>query len=59
MVFMWAQDEEDLPLPDYGPQAFEEIKNEAGFIATRGTMPEITDADKKSGVGRDSREVYS
>jgi hypothetical protein len=47
VVFMWAQDEEDLPLPDYGPQIFEEIKNESGFIATRGKMPVIIDADKK------------
>ncbi|MDY9927448.1 hypothetical protein [Methanosarcina sp.] len=47
IVFMWAQDEEDLPLPDYGPQIFEEIKNETGFIATRGTMPVITDSGEK------------
>ncbi|MCC4769869.1 hypothetical protein FXV91_06530 [Methanosarcina sp. DH2] len=47
IVFVWAQDEEDLPLPDYGPQIFEEIKNETGFIATRGTMPVITDAYEK------------
>ncbi|WP_292391496.1 hypothetical protein [Methanosarcina sp. UBA5] len=47
VVFMWAQDEGNLSLPDYGPQIFEEIKNESGFIATRGKMPVITDADKK------------
>ena len=47
VVFMWAWDEEDLPLPDYGPQIFEEIKNESGFIATRGVMPVITDASEK------------
>lgn len=47
VVFMWAQDEDDLPLPDYGPQIFEEIKNESGFIATRGTMPVITDSSEK------------
>jgi hypothetical protein len=47
VVFMWAQDEEDLPLPDYGPESFEKAKNETGFITTRGTMPIITDADKK------------
>ena len=34
VVFMWAQDEENLPLPDYGPQIFEEVKNESGFITT-------------------------
>ena len=47
VVFMWAQDEEDLPLPDYGPQVFEKIKNESEFIATRGAMPVITDASEK------------
>jgi hypothetical protein len=47
VVFMWSHIEEDLPLPDYGPQIFEEIKNEPGFIATRGTMPVITDASEK------------
>jgi len=47
VVFMWAWDEEDLPLPDYGPQIFEGIKNESGFIATRGAMPVITDASEK------------
>ena len=47
VVFMWAQDEEDLPLPDYGPQIFEEVETESGFIAFRGTMPVITDASEK------------
>jgi len=47
VIFMWAQDEEDLPLPDYGPQIFEEVKNEPGFIATRGTMPVVTDSSGK------------
>ncbi|WP_440946134.1 hypothetical protein ACSAZL_18990 [Methanosarcina sp. T3] len=47
VVFMWAWDEEDLPLPDYGPQIFEEVKYGPGFIATRGTMPVITDASEK------------
>jgi len=47
VVFMWAWDEEDLPLPDYGPQIFEEVENEPGFIATRGTMPVITDESEK------------
>jgi len=47
VIFMWAQDENDLPLPDYGPQIFEDIKNEPGFIATRGTMPVITDESEK------------
>ncbi len=44
---MWAHDEEDLPLPDYGPQIFEGVKSESGFIATRGIMPVITDASEK------------
>jgi len=47
VVFMWAHDEENLPLPDYGPQIFEEVKNESGFIATRGKMPVLTDANEK------------
>ncbi|AKB17099.1 hypothetical protein [Methanosarcina sp. WWM596] len=47
VVFMWAQDEEALPLPDYGPHVFGEVKHESGFIATRGTMPVITDASEK------------
>lgn len=47
VVFMWSHIEEDLPLPDYGPQIFEEVKNEPGFIATRGTMPVIKNASEK------------
>ncbi|HII92138.1 MAG TPA: hypothetical protein HA262_08240 [Methanosarcina sp.] len=47
VVFMWAHEEEDLPLPDYGPQIFEGVKNESGFIATRGRMPVMTDASEK------------
>ncbi|AKB15839.1 hypothetical protein MSTHC_1521 [Methanosarcina thermophila CHTI-55] len=47
VVFMWAQDEKNLPLPDYGPESFERAKNETGFITTRGTMPVITGADEK------------
>jgi hypothetical protein len=47
VLFMWSHIEEDLPLPDYGPESFEKAKNEMGFIATRGTMPVITDADEK------------
>ncbi len=46
VVFMWAHDEEDLPLPDYGSQIFEYVKNESGFITNRGTMPVITDANE-------------
>lgn len=47
VVFMWSHIDKPLPLPDYGPESFERAKNEAGFITTRGTMPVITDADKK------------
>lgn len=49
VVFLWAQDEEDLPLPDYGPEAFEEAKKLfPGFITARGTMPEINREEEKS-----------
>lgn len=34
-------DEEIPALPNYGPELFEEIKNDPRFIAARGTMPEI------------------
>ncbi|AKB34895.1 hypothetical protein MSSAC_0305 [Methanosarcina siciliae C2J] len=47
VVFMWAWDEEDLPLPDYGPQIFEEARKNPLFVAARGTMPVITDASEK------------
>lgn len=47
VVFMWAWDEEDLPLPDYGPQVFEEAKKNPLFVAARGTVPVITDDSEK------------
>ncbi|HIH95262.1 TPA: hypothetical protein HA338_14970 [Methanosarcina acetivorans] len=47
VVFMWSHIEEDLPLPDYGPQVFEEARKDPLFVAARGTMPVITDASKK------------
>ncbi|AAM03768.1 hypothetical protein [Methanosarcina acetivorans] len=47
VVFMWAWDEEDLALPDYGPQIFEEAKKNPLFVAARGTMPVIKDASEK------------
>ncbi|MDQ1253255.1 MAG: hypothetical protein QG646_2405 [Euryarchaeota archaeon] len=48
VIFMWAQDEENLPLPDYGPKAVEEaMKQLSGFITTRGTMPEIHHEEEK------------
>jgi len=47
VVFLWAQDEENLPLQDYGPESFERAKNETGFITTRGKMPEIHQEEEK------------
>jgi hypothetical protein len=47
VVFLWAEDEEDLPLPDYGPGMFEKAVNSSGFVAAKGTMPVITDATEK------------
>jgi len=47
VVFMWAQDEDDLPLPDYGPQIFEEAKKNPLFVGARGIMPVITDPSEK------------
>jgi hypothetical protein len=47
VVFMWTKDEENLPLPDYGPESFERAKNETGFITTRGKMPEIHHEEEK------------
>lgn len=48
VVFMWAQDEDDLPLPDYGPQIFEEAKKNPLFVGARGIMPVITDPSEKA-----------
>lgn len=47
VIFMWSHIEEDLPLPDYGPESFDKAKNETGFITTRGTMPEIYQEEEK------------
>jgi hypothetical protein len=47
VVFLWDEDEEDLPLPDYGPGMFEKAANSSGFVAAKGTMPVITDATEK------------
>ncbi|WP_321430223.1 hypothetical protein [uncultured Methanolobus sp.] len=47
VVFMWDEDEEDMPLPDYGPEIFEKAANSSGFVASKGTMPVITDASEK------------
>ena len=47
VVFMWSYIDEDLPLPDYGPELFEEVKNDPKFIAARGTMPEIGEGEEE------------
>jgi hypothetical protein len=47
VVFMWDEDEEDMPLPDYSPEMFEKAANGSGFVAAKGTMPVITDATEK------------
>lgn len=47
VIFIWSHMEEDLPLPDYGPELFEETKNNPKFIAARGTMSEIGDGEEE------------
>lgn len=47
VVFLWDEDEEDMPLPDYGPEIFDKAANSSGFITAKGTMPVITDAGEK------------
>ncbi len=43
-----SEHDEDLPLPDYGPELFEEIKQNPKFIDARGgTMPEIGDGEEE------------
>lgn len=51
VVFIWAQ-EGDFSLPDYGSETFEEAKKLfSGFIAYRGTIPEIhTEEEKREWV---------
>ncbi|MCM1986336.1 hypothetical protein [Methanococcoides seepicolus] len=64
VVFMWAQDDEDMPLPDYGPEIFEEAKSDPSFIAAYGTMPVIRQEIEKrewtnllSTYSRNNKEV--
>ncbi|WP_052402682.1 hypothetical protein [Methanococcoides methylutens] len=38
---------EDMPLPDYGPEIFEEAKSDPSFIAAYGTMPVIKEKSEK------------
>jgi hypothetical protein len=47
VVFLWDEDDEDLALPDYGPNMFEKAKNSSEFVAARGTMPIIIDEGEK------------
>jgi hypothetical protein len=47
VVFMWAEDEEDLPLPDYGPEILEKARNSSSVIAVYGTMPVIEKESEK------------
>jgi hypothetical protein len=43
-----GNNDKPLPLPDYGPKAFEEVKKLfPGFITTRGRMPEIHKEEEK------------
>ncbi|TQD24961.1 hypothetical protein [Methanolobus vulcani] len=42
VVFMWAEDEEDLKF-EYDPDAFEKAKNSSWFVASMGTVPEFAD----------------
>ncbi|SFM90122.1 hypothetical protein [Methanolobus profundi] len=42
VVFMWAEDEEDLTF-EYNPNAFESIKKDSDYIASRGTVPVFED----------------
>ena len=46
VVFMWPYDAPS-PLPDYGPDVLEAAKKDPQFIASRGTMPIITDEGEK------------
>jgi len=57
VVFMWSHIDKLLPLPDYGPQVFEEAKKLPGLITARETMAEITRKKKKGIV--DSLGNYS
>lgn len=47
VVFVWAEDDEDMPLPDYGPGILENAKNDPLVIAVYGTMPVIEQESEK------------
>jgi hypothetical protein len=42
VVFMWAEDEEDLKF-EYDPDAFEKAKNSSWFVAAMGNVPVFAD----------------
>ncbi|SES68036.1 hypothetical protein SAMN04488587_0541 [Methanococcoides vulcani] len=47
VVFMWPMEDESIPLPEYGPEIFEEAKSSSSFIAAYGTMPVINQDSEK------------
>jgi hypothetical protein len=47
VVFLWSHIDKLLPLPDYGPQVFEEAKKLPGLITARETMTEIHQEEEK------------
>ncbi|MCD4822131.1 MAG: hypothetical protein K8R11_08715 [Methanococcoides sp.] len=47
IIFMWAENDEDMPLPDYGPEIFEKTKSNPSVIATYGVMPVIKQESEK------------
>ena len=48
VVFMWAEDDENRPLPDYGPEILEEAKNDLSVIAVYGTIPVKQESGKRA-----------
>jgi hypothetical protein len=47
VVFVWDVDEEDLPLPNYGPEILDKAGNSSSVIAVYGAMPVITEESEK------------
>ncbi|NPE28960.1 hypothetical protein HNV12_13545 [Methanococcoides sp. SA1] len=47
IIFMWAENDEDRPLPDYGQEILENAKNDPSVIAVYGTMPIIEQKSEK------------
>ncbi|SFM78419.1 hypothetical protein [Methanolobus profundi] len=46
VVFMWAEDEEDLIMV-YDSDAFENAKNSSSFVASRGNVPTFSDENER------------